>query len=62
MSEQDRTQKFRLYEQLAVRTLEPVGDLWADGDTVIMPDAKIVTAEMEQQALAFWEHLIQQEQ
>ena len=61
VSEQDRTQKFRLYEQLAVRTLEPVGDLWADGDTVIMPDAKIVTTEMEQQALTFWEHLIQQD-
>ncbi|MBI1293610.1 hypothetical protein GC175_01465 [bacterium] len=62
MNEQDRTQKFQMYQQLAVRTLEPVGDLWTEGDTVIMPDAKIVTTEMEQQALTFWEHLIQQEQ
>ena len=58
LSEQDRAQKFRLYEQLAVRALEPVSDLWAEGDTVIMPDTEVVTAEIEQQALDFWESLI----
>jgi predicted nucleotidyltransferase len=56
--EPDRTRKFTLYEQLAVRALEPVGDLWAEGDTIIMPGTEVVTAEIEQQTLDFWESLI----
>lgn len=58
LNEQDRTKKFRLYEQLAVRTLEPVGALWAEGETVIMPDVKMVSADVEQKALAYWESLV----
>jgi hypothetical protein len=34
----DRVQRFRLYEDLARRTLEPVGGVWGDGQTVFAFD------------------------
>jgi hypothetical protein len=53
----ERAQKFQLYEQLALHTLKPIGDLWAEGETIIIPDAKTLTPEVEQQVLDFWESL-----
>ena len=58
LAESDRTEKFRLYEELAVETIAPVGQLWQDGDTVMMVDAEDVTPQLEQQALDFWQELV----
>ncbi len=58
ISESERHAKFALYEQLAVRTVAPVGTLWRDGDAVMLVDAPQVTQEMERQALDFWEGLV----
>jgi predicted nucleotidyltransferase len=58
ISESERHAKFALYEQLAVRTVAPVGTLWRDGDAVMLVDAPQVTPKMERQALDFWEGLV----
>jgi predicted nucleotidyltransferase len=56
--ETERHAKFTLYEQLAERTIAPVGKLWRDGDTVMMIDTHEVTPAMERHALDFWEGLL----
>ena len=36
----DRVQRFRLYEELARRTLDPVGGVWGDGSTAFAFDGE----------------------
>ena len=59
LAEPDRHAKFHLYAQLAERVLAPVGPLWPQGATIMNVNAKVVTVEMEQQALDFWEALVE---
>ncbi|MEZ4860628.1 MAG: DUF294 nucleotidyltransferase-like domain-containing protein [Caldilineaceae bacterium] len=58
LAEPNRSEKFRLYEELAAEVLAPVGRLWQDGETVLNLTAEVVTPAMEQQALSLWESLI----
>jgi len=59
LAEQDRQEKFQLYVTLAASVLAPVGPRWLAGETVLNIAAAVVTAEIEQQALDFWETLTQ---
>ena len=58
LAERERWTKFELYEKLAALTIEPVGSLWQNGDTIMMLTAAKVTPALEQQALDFWEELV----
>lgn len=58
LAESDRWEKFKLYEELAARTVAPVGRLWRATETIMMVDADDVTPEMERRALGFWEELV----
>jgi hypothetical protein len=55
----DRVQRFRFYEELARRTLEPVGVVWEDGQTAFAfdGDAGEPAASIEA-ARGFWTELV----
>lgn len=55
----DRQTKFALYERLAQTAIAPLGGLWADEMTSIMPDPGVPwDANTPSQALAFWQRLV----
>ncbi len=62
--EPDRRRKAELYEELARRTLTPVGELWASGTTVVASGSpwgagtERATAGSTADALALWERLV----
>jgi hypothetical protein len=58
---QDREHKCALYQQLAVRTVAPVGSLWKEGETAITFEREPVTLQMVDAALGLWENLLEQE-
>ncbi len=59
LAEAERGAKFQQYAQLAAEALAPLGRLWADGTTSVMPDpAAPWQADTPAQALAFWQRLV----
>ncbi len=60
LAENNRNEKFQLYEKLAELTIAPIGGLWEDGVTSILPEPGIHW-EMHtvQTALSFWQSLLQ---
>jgi len=57
--ETERGAKFQRYAQLAAAALAPLGGLWADGVTSVMPQAGAPwDADTPSQALAFWQELV----
>lgn len=58
LTETDRHEKHRLYEQLAEMTVAPVGRLIKDGESVMIVENNPVTPKQEATALDFWEHLV----
>ena len=58
LAETNRECKFRQYADLAGLTIAPLGDLWPEGSTAILPEAGPAWGEgTSQAALAFWESL-----
>ena len=56
--EGDRRRKFQLYEELAHRTLAPLGAPWADRATAVLPEPGPAWTEGDlQAALGYWEEL-----
>ena len=59
LAESNRKQKVLLYEKLAQLTLAPVGALWEDNETAILPEPGANwKANTVQDALALWETLV----
>ncbi|NOZ29826.1 MAG: hypothetical protein GXP39_17500 [Chloroflexi bacterium] len=57
IAEPDRGRKFRLYEELAARTVAPVGELWS-GEVSVMEFEGRVGLEIVEAASGFWDELI----
>ncbi|MEM7128267.1 MAG: hypothetical protein AAF702_18190 [Chloroflexota bacterium] len=58
LSEQDRNEKYRLYEELAALTVAPVGRLINKGESAMIVDGDPATPDREAKALDFWEDLV----
>lgn len=58
LSASNRNEKFRRYEALAEHVLALMGKLWQKDEIILNLDAAVITPELEQQALAFWEALV----
>jgi hypothetical protein len=59
LAEGNREQKFQLYKKLVQFTIAPLGALWEDKVTAILPEPNIDwEADTVQKALTFWETLI----
>jgi len=57
LAEQDRTQRLDLYERLAARTLEPIGELWLN-DSTGAQTLNSMGPESMHEALEAWESLV----
>jgi len=60
MRETDRERKLALYEELAALTVAPVGDLWAEGTTVLGVSEPSAFHQDMGNASAFWEELLKE--
>ena len=63
LAETDRRRKVERYEELARRTLAPVGGVWEAGTTMVAPGAGYgagteTEAGSAEEALAFWQRLV----
>jgi predicted nucleotidyltransferase len=59
LTEEDRRVKFHLYERLVKWALAPIGDLWEEGTTSVMPIPSVPWhANTPTAALAFWQSLV----
>jgi len=60
LAENNRMDKFQLYEKLAELTIAPIGSLWEDEVTSILPDPGMQwDTHTVQTALSFWQSLLQ---
>mgnify|MGYP006293358441 CR=1 FL=1 len=58
ITEADVDQKLTLYEELARRTIAPVGDLWNHGTTALAVSSVTGDARSASSTLSFWDDLI----
>lgn len=59
-AESNRTKKLQLYEELAQLTIAPIGSLWEDEVTSILPEPGLQwETHTVQTALSFWQGLLQ---
>ena len=58
IAETDRKRKVALYEQAAAMALAPVGGLWASDATAVKIETDTIAPEMIEQALGFWQSLL----
>ena len=56
--EGDLARKLDLYEELAAMTVAPVGELWADGTTVLALNGQGHAPEAVAEALELWDKLL----
>jgi predicted nucleotidyltransferase len=56
--EGELARKFELYEELAALTVAPVGELWAEGVTVLALSGPASSPEAEAEVLNLWEALL----
>lgn len=60
LAENNRNKKFQLYQKLAELTTAPIGSLWEDEVTSILPEPGIPwDTHTVQTALSFWQSLLQ---